>query len=50
MGRTKAEIEAENRDLRALVGGLYDLTAQYLEPDESEEDDEDFEPVEDEDE
>ncbi|MBI2408228.1 MAG: hypothetical protein HYV19_08025 [Gemmatimonadetes bacterium] len=41
MGRTKAEIEAENRDLRDLVGGLYDLTAQYLEPEESDDDDED---------
>jgi len=50
MGRTKAEIEAENRDLRNLVGDLYDRAAEYIEPDESEDDFEDVEIDEDEDE
>ncbi len=48
MGRTKAEIEAENRDLRSLVGELYDRAAEYIEPDEPEDDSEDVDIDEDE--
>lgn len=43
MGRTKAELEAENRGLRDVIEDLYDRAADFIEPDEAEEDSEDGE-------
>ncbi len=53
MGRTKAELEEENRQLRGLVGEVYDRVADYVEPetdeaDEDEDEDEDEFVIEDE--
>ncbi|MDQ6768669.1 MAG: hypothetical protein M3Z54_01620 [Gemmatimonadota bacterium] len=43
MARTKQEVEAENRELRDLIGDVYDRVSDYLDPeaDIDEEDDED---------
>jgi hypothetical protein len=54
MARTKREVEAENRELRDLIGDLYDRVADYLDPeddsdDEGEEDHAEEEDTEDED-
>ena len=62
MGRTKKELEAENRQLRGLVDEVYDRIADYVSPcgvkdaddgdaedDDAEDDDDDVEYEEDED-
>jgi hypothetical protein len=50
MARTKREVEAENRELRDLIGDVYDRVADYLDPEDDleEEDDADEEDAEDE--
>lgn len=40
-GRTKADLEAENLELRQVVESVYDQLADFIEADDDEGDDED---------
>lgn len=39
MSRTKEELATENRQLRRLVGEVYDRVADYIEPERHEDED-----------
>ncbi len=43
MNRTKADLEAENRELRLVLGEVYDRVAEQIEPDEPDDDEQDEE-------